>query len=150
MPHQSFNQAEQTTPASGHTIVDAGWCWRRRMRASAFCRFKKIKEQQKMMSNSNVQVWLDTQAVAGQMQIVPYVASKEERRVNYRIDVIRQGERGNRTQISQSGRTEVQAATPTVLSRLAVGSSPAVQYSVNVVLRDGARELGSYHFKCAR
>lgn len=103
-----------------------------------------------MMSNSNVQVWLDTQAVAGQMQIVPYVASKEERRVNYRIDVIRQGERGNRTQISQSGRTEVQAATPTVLSRLAVGSSPAVQYSVNVVLRDGARELGSYHFKYAR
>jgi hypothetical protein len=149
MPHQSFNQAEQTTPASGNTMVDAGWCRRRRMKISAFCRFKKIKEQQEMMPNSNVQVWLDTQAVAGQMQIVPYVASKEERRVNYRIDVIRQGERGNRIQISQSGRMGVQAATPTVLSCLAVDNSPAVQCSVNVILREGVRELGVYHFECA-
>lgn len=103
-----------------------------------------------MISNSDIQVWLDTQAVAGHMQIVPYVASKEERRVNYRINVIRQGGRGNRIQISQSGRTGVQAATPTVLSRLAVGNSPTVQCSVNVILREGVRELGTYHFECVQ
>lgn len=101
-----------------------------------------------MMPDSDVQVWLDTQAIAGQMQIVPYVASREVRRVSYRIDVIRQGGHGNRTQISQSGRMEVQAANPTVLSRLTVSNSPAAQCSVDVVLRDGVRELGAYHFIC--
>jgi hypothetical protein len=138
-------------PASGG--ID-GWRWlgleQAFLKASAFCRFVNIKEQQVVVPNSDVQVWLDTQTIAGQMQIVPYVAIKKERRVNYRINVIRQGGRGNRIQISQSGRTDVQAATPTVLSRLAVGNSPEVQCSVNVVLRDGVRELGTYHFECAR
>lgn len=130
-------------------MVETGGRRSRRMKASAFCRFEKIKGQHVMMSNSNVQVWLDTQAVAGQMQIVPYVESKEDRRVNYRIDVIRQGERGNRIQISQSGRMGVRAAIPTVLSRLAVGNSPTVRCRVNVILREGVRELGVYHFECA-
>jgi hypothetical protein len=136
-------------PAS---VTTDGWHWlaseQAFAKASAFCRLVNFKEQQVMMPDSDVQVWLDTQIIAGQMQIVPYVAIKKERRVNYRVNVIRQGERGNRIQISQSGRTEVQAANPTALSRLAVGNSPEVQCSVNVVLRDGVRELGTYHFEC--
>lgn len=103
-----------------------------------------------MMQDSDIQVWLDTQAAAGQMQVVPYVASKVSRQVSYRINVIRQGEGGSRMQISQSGRTEVQAATATALSHVALGNSSATQCSVDVVLRDGGRELGTYHFDCSR
>lgn len=103
-----------------------------------------------MMPDSDIQVWLDTQAAAGQMQVVPYVASKVGRHVSYRIDVIRQGDGGSKTQISQSGRMDVQAAIPTVLSRVELGNSSATQCSVNVVLRDGVREIGTYHFDCSQ
>lgn len=103
-----------------------------------------------MMQDADIQVWLDTQAAAGQMQIVPYVSSKVERQVSYRINVVRQEEGGSRMQISQSGRAEVPASTATALSHVALGNSSADQCSVNVILRDSGRELGTYHFDCSR
>lgn len=103
-----------------------------------------------MMQDADIQVWLDMQATAGQMQIVPYVTSKVERQLSYRINVVRQGEGGSRMQISQSGRAEVAASTATALSHVALGSSSTAQCSVNVVLRDSGRELGIYHFDCGQ
>ena len=103
-----------------------------------------------MVQDSDIQVWLDTQAAAGQMQVVPYVASRVDRHVSYRINVIRRGDGGSKMQISQSGRAEVPAATATALSRVALGNSAVAQCSVDVVLRDGARELGIYHFDCGQ
>lgn len=101
-----------------------------------------------LMQDTDIQVWLATQASAGQVQMVPYVTSRVGRKLSYRIDVIRQGGHGNRTQISQSGRIELSAATPTELSQLALGSSDDTQCRVDIVLREGVREVGSFHFDC--
>lgn len=98
-----------------------------------------------MIVDADLQVWLDTQVFAGQTVVVPYVLSVSERQLTYRLEV-RQASGAGTSRISQNGRVNANAASPTALSKVALQNAHGCQ--VEVVLTEGVQQLGTYRFDC--
>ena len=101
-----------------------------------------------MVADADIQVWLDTQAIAGQMIVVPYVRSARDMQVNFRMDVIQQGGGGS-SRISQQGLTSAIAATPTMLARVTLGMQKDGECRVELSLHEGEKKVGTYQFSCS-
>lgn len=102
-----------------------------------------------MIPDSNLQVWLDTQAAAGQTTLVTYVKSLTDMQIEFRMDVIQRGGAGT-SRITQKGTVKANAATPTSLGRVVLGIQKGSECNIELVLDENGREIGVYRFSCAR
>ena len=102
-----------------------------------------------MIPDSNIQVWLDTQAALGQTTLVTYVKSMRDMQIGFRMDVIQRGGAGT-SRITQKGTINANAATPTSLGRVALGIQKGSDCSIELALDESGREIGVYRFDCAR
>lgn len=102
-----------------------------------------------MMADADLQVWLDTQPVANQIVMIPYVKSARAMRVQYRLEVV-QRSGASTSRISQQGQVDAVAAQPMKLVHIAVGAQAGGECRVEVVLSNGNRDIGSYRFDCRR
>lgn len=100
-----------------------------------------------MIADTDLQVWLDTQANTSQRMLVPYVKSVRDIQVTYRMDVIQRGGAGT-SRISQQGKVDAIAAQPTALGRVALGLQNVGECRVEITLRENQKDLGVYNFDC--
>ena len=100
-----------------------------------------------MAVDADIQVWLDMQANTRQTVIVPYVQSARDIRVNFRMNVTQNSDSGT-SRSSQEGEISASAATPTPLARVTLGRQQGGECRVEVVLREGQQNVGTYHFSC--
>lgn len=101
-----------------------------------------------MAPDADLQVWLDTQAAAGRVAVVPYVRSVIDMRINYRMDVVQQSAAGT-SRISQQGRVSTEADEPTALARVTLTPKDG-KCHIEITLREGGKEVGAYRFDCPR
>lgn len=102
-----------------------------------------------MIADANLQVWLDAQATAGQTTLVTYVKSVKDMQIGFRMDVIQRGGAGT-SRITQKGAVKANAATPTSLGRVVLGSQKGADCSIELALDEKGREIGVYRFSCKR
>jgi hypothetical protein len=102
-----------------------------------------------MIADADLKVWLDTQAQAGQTVLIPYVKSVKDIQVNYSLSVKKSGKSGT-SSISQGGNVNAVAAQPTALSKMSMNLQKDDTCSIELVLRNGDKELGTYSFDCPR
>lgn len=100
-----------------------------------------------MVADADLQVWLDMQASTRQTVIVPYVQSARNMRVSYRMNVIQRSDAGT-SRTSQEGQVSANASTPTPLARVTLGRQQNGDCRVEVTLREGQNDVGTYHFGC--
>lgn len=101
------------------------------------------------MIDAAPQVWLDVQNQPGQIIVVPYVKSARDIQLKFRMDVIYRGE-GNTSRVSQQGTVNAEAATPTALANVKLGSSTHGDCDVELALHEGVKEIGTFHFNCMK
>ncbi len=102
-----------------------------------------------MIADTNLQVWLDTQAQLGQTVLIPYVKSVKDVQVDYKMSVIKTGKSGN-SRIDQGGKVHANAAEPTALSRMSINLQKEDECHIELKLHNGNEELGTYNFDCPR
>lgn len=96
----------------------------------------------------DIDVWLDTERVAQQVKVIPYVRTAEEMMVNYRIELVRDGGSGS-TRITQSGAVTSSPAKPAAMGQMSVDAHPAKgKCQISIVLRSKGESLGNYNFDC--
>lgn len=94
-----------------------------------------------------LQVWLDTQLELGQTLLVPYMKNINDIQVDYSISLSMSGKSGT-SRIKQGGKVDALAAEPTALSRMRIRLQKEDACHIELVLRSGGKELGTYHFDC--
>lgn len=100
-----------------------------------------------MPVDADLQVWLDSQYVAGQMIVVPYIRTAGETQVHYQLKLIQQGIRGQ-SNIGQSGTVKTEPASATPLSRITITPDKDGECRIEVTLHEGKQLLGNYRFNC--
>jgi len=101
-----------------------------------------------MVVDADLQVWLDTQATAAQIVIVPFVKSTRDMHIQFRMDVVRKRD-GSTSHVSQQGMVATAGTTPTALARVVLGGQTGGECRVELSLREGERSVGTYYFNCA-
>lgn len=102
-----------------------------------------------MLTDSDIQVWLDSQPNAGQLVMVPYVKTSRDMHVTYRLKLVQTSVSGN-SSVSQGGMLRVSAASAMPLSRVAITPSKEGRCQLEVTLHEGGQVLGNYSFDCPR
>jgi hypothetical protein len=104
-----------------------------------------------MMQDAAAQlhVWIETQAEADKLRLVPYVRSAEALQASYSVLLTRSGAAGS-SRISQQGKFDAAAAQPQALSHLTLDVRKDDQCRIEITLRQGERILGTYDFDCPR
>lgn len=96
----------------------------------------------------DIDVWLDTERVARQVRVIPYVRTAEEMRVDYRIELVRDGGGGS-TRIAQSGAVTSSPAKPAAMGQMSVDAHPANgKCHISISLTSKGESLGEYNFDC--
>jgi hypothetical protein len=98
---------------------------------------------------SDMQVWIDSQVIAGQTIVVPYVKSDIDRNMRYRLDVIKKGASGL-ARISQGGTVLAVAEKPVSLSRTSIDVRQNDTCTLEIVLTEKGVAIGTYRFDCPR
>ena len=96
-----------------------------------------------------LQVWIDTRSEPGQTVLTPYIKSAQAIQVDYSMSLSMNGKSG-KSRINQGGKVNAAAATPTALSRMRIHLRQEDACDIELVLRNGGKELGTYHFDCQR
>ncbi|NYT70305.1 curli-like amyloid fiber formation chaperone CsgH [Pusillimonas noertemannii] len=100
-----------------------------------------------MNADTDLQVWLETQAQTRPGIIVPYVQSSHSTHLRYLLrTTVTRG--GSSSRVSQGGMLEVPAGTAVPLPRLAV-SQPDGQCRIELVLAEKKGSERHYEFDCA-
>ncbi|TCT10432.1 curli-like amyloid fiber formation chaperone CsgH [Paralcaligenes ureilyticus] len=102
-----------------------------------------------MVADTNLQVWLETNANTTPSIVVPYVQSSEEKKIHYELHAIKKGRAGT-SEVSQSGIVRVLAKMPTALSGMALSASKDDTCQIVLILAEGGVPVGNYHFDCPR
>lgn len=102
-----------------------------------------------MIADADLQVWLDSQPIAGQLVMIAYVKTARDMQVTFRLKMLQTSESGS-SSVSQDGMVRVSAASATPLSRVAITRSKEGECQLEVTLREGEQVLGNYSFDCAR
>ena len=97
----------------------------------------------------NLQVWLDTVPGTRPSVVVPYVQSRADDTVQYRLSATRQGRSGSST-IQQSGDLRLRANTPTALTRFSLSVGQRDQCRIELILYANGKPAGTYQFDCPR
>jgi hypothetical protein len=101
-----------------------------------------------MISDTQMQVWLDTAAGPPAM-VVPYVQTVEDARLTYRIKVSKNGPSGS-SRIDQSGNVMATAGQPKEMTRFAVGFREGDQCQVEIEMLEAGQVKARYRFECPR
>jgi curli production protein len=97
----------------------------------------------------NLQVWLDTVPGTQPSVVVPYVQSRVDDTVHYRLSAVRQG-RGGSSAIRQSGDVRLRANKPTALTRFSLSVGRQDQCRIELILYADGKPAGAYQFECPR
>lgn len=96
----------------------------------------------------DIDVWLDTERLARQVKVIPYVRTAEEMKVDYRIELVRGGATGS-TRIAQSGAVTSSPAKPAAMGQMSVDTHPTNgKCHISISLRSRGESLGDYSFDC--
>lgn len=101
-----------------------------------------------MVADTDLQVWLDSRAVAAQVVMIPYVRSARDTQIIYSMNVI-QNKGGNTARISQKGKVSAAAAADTALTRVALSMQKEGECRVELVVSEEGKDAATYHFDCA-
>ena len=99
-----------------------------------------------MVVDDNIQVWLETDARKGSL-ITPYVQSAQPRTLQYRVRATKEGPSG-RSEVSQSGKVQIENAEPVALGRFAISSAATDQCRIELSLLEGGELLATYVLPC--
>ena len=102
-----------------------------------------------MIADADMNVWLETLSASQPSVIVPYVQSAADRRVTYRVKVIKEGKSG-RSEISQGGSVFMQASRATALGRMSMSVGEQDNCRIEVTLTEAGKPAGEYQFDCPR
>ena len=102
-----------------------------------------------MIADVDLQVWLATEDVGGRAAVVPYVKSAKDMRLNYRMDVIRQGQSGS-SRIRQMGNIDAIANTSAALGQVTLDLKKDDNCYIEVALDNANAALGVYRFDCPK
>lgn len=100
-----------------------------------------------MNADANIQVWLETSAVAQTSIISPHVQSDAAKLLTYRITTTQES-RAGRSSIGQSGEVALEADQPTALSRLAVRREADDRCRITLILLSSDMPERHYDFAC--
>jgi len=102
-----------------------------------------------MIGDSDIQVWLETQAATQPGVIVPYVQSAVDKRLSFRVRVIREG-RSGRSEISQGGSIFTAAAQATPLGKMSLNVKDGDICEIELTLTEAGKPTDMYRFDCPR
>ncbi|GAC1529718.1 MAG: hypothetical protein NVS2B4_08210 [Ramlibacter sp.] len=102
-----------------------------------------------MAVDMQTQVWLEAVPRTVPALVVAYVRSEHDARLNYYVNVIKQGPSG-KSRIVQSGTVQAAAGAATQLTKLSVSSQPGDDCDVAVSVREGNEDRGTFRFDCPR
>lgn len=101
-----------------------------------------------MDAGADLQVWLETFYSKTQPAfIVPYVRSKEDTHLTYRLNTVKVG-RSGRSELKQSGSVEVQAGVPVAIVRMSVTRDAGDECQIDLYLQEAQSGEKEYHFEC--
>lgn len=100
-----------------------------------------------MNADTDLQVWLETQAQSRPGVIIPYVQSSQPTHLRYLLrTIVTHG--GNSSRLSQGGVLNVPARTAVALPRLSI-SQPDGECRVELVLSEKAGPEKRFEFDCS-
>lgn len=102
-----------------------------------------------MIGDSDIQVWLEMQNSTQPGVIVPYVQSTVDKRLNYRVRVIREN-RSGRSEISQGGSVFMTAARATALGKMSLSVKDEDVCEIELILTESGKPADRYRFDCPR
>lgn len=102
-----------------------------------------------MIADTNLQVWLETDANTRPAMIIPYVQSEKNRSIHYRLYAIKDGRSGT-SRVSQSGTIRVLAKQPTAISRMSISTNKSDSCRIELILAEGGFPVGKYSFDCPK
>lgn len=100
-----------------------------------------------MNADANIQVWLETSAVAQTSIITPHVQSDIEQQMTYRITTTQESSAG-KSSIGQSGDIMLQADKATPISRLAIRRNEDDDCRITLILLSSDKSEHRYDFVC--
>lgn len=100
-----------------------------------------------MIADTNLQVWLETDANTRPAMLIPYVQSDKNRNMHYQLYAIKDGRSGS-SRVSQSGTIQVLAKQPTAISRMSLSTNKSDSCRIELILAEGGLPLGKYSFAC--
>lgn len=102
-----------------------------------------------MDTDINLQIWLETGTVSHPALIVPYVQSKRDQIIRYRVASLNEGRNGS-TRIKQAGQTQVVANQPTALTHLTIARTATDHCLITIVVDTVQGEQKTYRFECPK
>ena len=102
-----------------------------------------------MMADTDIQVWLETEARTHPPQVVPYVQSDKTADIRYTIGVLAQGKSG-RTRMSQGGRLALEPGQPKALGKISLSLDPAQECTISIAINQNGAPAREYEFSCEK
>lgn len=102
-----------------------------------------------MVTNIDLQVWLEKDAAMHPPMVVPYVRSSESGRIDYTLEAISSGRNGT-SQVTQSGSVAAHADQATALSRFSISTFPDQRCQIKLTLTPEGAASRKYRFDCPR
>jgi curli production protein len=100
-----------------------------------------------MNADSDIQVWLETVSRTQPSIIIPYVKSRHETTLRYKLRTIQQGS-GGRAVIGQGGTIAVLADVPAPLMKMSLNRGANDTCNIRLVLSEVGNEDRNYEFDC--
>jgi hypothetical protein len=100
-----------------------------------------------MISDSDIQLWLETEARTQPAVIVPYVRSESSTELRYSIGLEAQGDAGS-SRMSQGGKVRLQGGVAQALGRLQVSLEGVQECTVHIALAQYGQPKSTYDFPC--
>ncbi len=101
-----------------------------------------------MVVDSNIQVWLETDARTGSI-ITPYLRSAVPQTVQYQVRASKEGSHG-RSVITQSGTVTTEAEQAVALGSIGMSVAPADACRIELSLAEGGVLFATYVLPCPR
>lgn len=100
-----------------------------------------------MMTDTDIQVWLETEARTHPPQVVPYVQSEKTVDIRYTVGVLAQGKSG-RTRMSQGGRLTLESGQPKALGKISLTLDSTEECSISIAINQNGAPAHQYDFSC--
>jgi hypothetical protein len=101
-----------------------------------------------MINAPDLQVWFDAQTNMGPGYVVAYVRAAQAARIEYDFKVITAGG-GGTSRVEQSGDASLVAGEAKALSSVRTLQQTGGTCQIDLVLHEGARQLGEYTYDCS-
>ncbi len=102
-----------------------------------------------MVSDADIQAWLDTTAHTTPSIITPYVQTTVDKTLHYRVHAVRQGQ-GGKSEIRQGGTVKAMAKQPAALGQMSFSVDQDDLCTITLTLTEAGTQVGEYHFDCPR